>query len=1073
MTDCENESDTEEQDAEAQKDDHSHEGEARRISKSAAHPGSDRDTSGEKDSLGEIALDEKALGEDVLEEWGVDDLQESTASGNAIEKLVSNVNLISNGEPISDGAPLQINRHLWEGSSRGGQGEPGQGPEGKPKREGALSCGNEGEDPGPNPGSEASGGENDSSEAMWKSHFRGGLQEKVRVPKLVSDELTGALDDLKQSIDDPEQSIDDPVTLKTFEKYRPVLRHVCAHVYYCQTRLRYEYGNGVPLPHQVFEEACREHGVSVPSATATIWKVAEGELLSVQDYIYREDDVGRARKFLLTGGLLRRLRRAQADGYQYKTRYNLIDGKREYSSFKTQTTYDGDHSWKQRSELIFETLKELQGQRDLVNPEAVENHLGRLRERYKEAYQKYRDAERHLSRLKDKCLEEGKELANGEKKSLREARGEAYEAGREADRVRSRLCQDRDLWCDIIAQGLEKASGQPEGIYEYETAYEVQPSGRLTMLCGLQNASEEMKAAARTGIPEYNNLDIKSSQTEGLIQEMQMAVRMGADLDVSILLGYVESDGKDGLAEQFGIDRENWKRPEHAVKFGAGFNHATYSQARGAAEGKVLARIEGEDGNPDFTRLHQFDHESGKSAYERAVYNELPTMAAVARDWADDEKIEQGDPEEIYSMLREAYGEMADELDRWRDWLVSEYWPEACRKGSRFGQFVCNPCDIPFSIYDSRLAESGANPDRYNQKAGFATSRLQGLEAAYMHALARLQGDYGYEFLRNEHDGAVVIGTVPEEARKRARQMSGFHRAELETKPFEGHDKNTEEPCNTKTSSNPSTSSNTKTSSRPSAPERRERASRSAMSSGEAGPDDGSEDGKTDPDGAKTEKTPCGLLPPPPEPSSSTSGATFEATDASGSSTGPNQSGPSGKSSERTIGATSRESAPPDPARPEAASEPSDGETGEQFVPAGTEGTTSAEKSTPGISEEEKRSDDEKRYAGNAEKVERQRGDGAQELADHGKKTDADGNPLYAGETRGADERQGWSEGDLPELSEGPGDNYDPRYAGNSNYITSAVPKVGRTSSDARVFVGPGSRTFSTVEKDFYCRKNE
>jgi hypothetical protein len=303
-----------------------------------------------------------------------------------------------------------------------------------------------------------------------------------------------------------------------------------------------------------------------------------------------------------------------------------------------------------------------------------------------------------------------------------------------------------------------------------------------------------------------------------LIQEMTMAVRMGAELDVSILTDYIDEDGKDGLAEQFGIDRENWKRPEHSVKFGAGFEHDTFDAALGAAKGKVLARIKDDDDEPDFSRLHRFKDESRRSAWNRAVYNELPTMAQTARDWADDEEIEYDDPEEVYSILRDAYEEMAEEIDAWRDWLVDEHWTEEGQHGSSFGYYVSNPCSLPFSIHDPRLAENGDEPDRYNQKVGYATSRLQGLEAAYMHALALIQDDFDYEFLRHEHDGAVVIGTVPEEAREMARRISGFHRAELESKPFESPDSS---PCesksNTSTAEASSGSPSTKTESRPGA----------------------------------------------------------------------------------------------------------------------------------------------------------------------------------------------------------------------------------------------------------------
>lgn len=91
------------------------------------------------------------------------------------------------------------------------------------------------------------------------------------------------------------------------------------------------------------------------------------------------------------------------------------------------------------------------------------------------------------------------------------------------------------------------------------------------------------------------------------------------------------------------------------------------------------------------------------------------------------------------------------------------------------------PATIALSIHDPRLADGDCD----EKKSGFATSLLQGREAAFIHALILVQGSYDYEVLKHEHDGAVVIGEIPDEAVQDAREMSGFHRAELTCKVFE------------------------------------------------------------------------------------------------------------------------------------------------------------------------------------------------------------------------------------------------------------------------------------------------
>lgn len=335
-----------------------------------------------------------------------------------------------------------------------------------------------------------------------------------------------------------------------------------------------------------------------------------------------------------------------------------------------------------------------------------------------------------------------------------------------------------------MSQGLEEAEDQPDDISQYETAYEVQEaSGRLTMICGLQNASTEMKAAAGEGICTYRNYDLVSSQTQALIIELENAVEWGADLDVSVLLEYEEDGGKDGLEEKWGIDSERWKTPEHAVKFGAVFQQSLKA-AEGIAVGRIAQEIKDNDGNFQFRLLHAFEHESGQGTWDRAVLNRIPTLAKIAQDWAEDSAIQYDDPEEVYAILKDAYGAMAEELEAWREWLIEEYWPPVSQCGGQ-GAFVKNACELPFSIHDSRLAGGDRDePTRYEQKVGFATSLLQGREAAFVHGLALLQDKYDFEFLRHEHDGAVFLGEVPDAAIKNAREMSGFYRAEFECKPY-------------------------------------------------------------------------------------------------------------------------------------------------------------------------------------------------------------------------------------------------------------------------------------------------
>jgi hypothetical protein len=158
-------------------------------------------------------------------------------------------------------------------------------------------------------------------------------------------------------------------------------------------------------------------------------------------------------------------------------------------------------------------------------------------------------------------------------------------------------------------------------------------------------------------------------------------------------------------------------------------------------------------------------------------------MSQVAHNWTEDPDVPLKAPEEAYRLLKQVFGPMAEAIDEWREWLLEKHWRLEGQNGSLCGYSVQNPCGLSFSINDEKLMENG-EANRYKQKAAYATSRLQGREAAYIHALTILSVEHDYEVLRNEHDGAVVLGEIPDDARQKARDISGFYRAIIEEKPF-------------------------------------------------------------------------------------------------------------------------------------------------------------------------------------------------------------------------------------------------------------------------------------------------
>lgn len=65
------------------------------------------------------------------------------------------------------------------------------------------------------------------------------------------------------------------------------------------------------------------------------------------------------------------------------------------------------------------------------------------------------------------------------------------------------------------------------------------------------------------------------------------------------------------------------------------------------------------------------------------------------------------------------------------------------------------------------------------------THILQGIEGCFIQTLAAIQENYEYRVQYIEHDGAVITGKIPEEAKEKARQAANFPYAELESKDNE------------------------------------------------------------------------------------------------------------------------------------------------------------------------------------------------------------------------------------------------------------------------------------------------
>lgn len=580
-----------------------------------------------------------------------------------------------------------------------------------------------------------------SGEARSRARGTGRIRTDYRLSK-------GQVDLLERSLVQATECVSTP--------HPRAMRAMLIHLVHCHTVYRHRYeDDGVPIPWNAIADL--EDGVA---KTREVWAPLEA-VGFVEARPFRS---GTCRRFILDTEVL--LAFADARGTS-STRYDAMTGQRTRARYRTDLTYDGVHSWKGRSTLMYDVLRYWRGARCLANHTAAEAYLTRARAAVCRAENEADEAGRSLRRI-DRDVRQSEPygpLTAAAHGPIGAAKAAYRQARRLAAKAAARYAQDAHCWGVACDQVTTSTTGFPLDIVPFQPAYEVQSlSGRLTFRGGgPQNLSREAKAAMYSGIPGLINYDIVGSQTSKLVEEFEDAIRAGADLDISVLTEY---PGKDALAESHGVPRDVFKRAEHAPKFGAGFPHATFSAAWNHA--RALARKTLDDHGPGHG-------ESRYMTWEERVARELPTMARVAYEVASDPRVpDLVDPEAVYTLLKDVFGPMAREIKRWRVWLVEHHWALYSSPGGD-GRFVEGPCGFPFYLHHYDESERGKK---------YATNRLQGGEAAFIHHLTLLGAEYGYEPIANEHDGLVVIGEIPKEAVAVARERSGFRTAEIEPKPF-------------------------------------------------------------------------------------------------------------------------------------------------------------------------------------------------------------------------------------------------------------------------------------------------
>ena len=274
-------------------------------------------------------------------------------------------------------------------------------------------------------------------------------------------------------------------------------------------------------------------------------------------------------------------------------------------------------------------------------------------------------------------------------------------------------------------------------------AYKVQPAGRVSqMRGGLQSATRRAKSAAYKNIENLKNYDLKASQINGLIQQFELA-----NLDTSWLIEYRDNpNAKREYAARMGVSVDCWKTCLCALLFGAWVT----------APSKIKSKLDA------------LSEEKGKH---------LNSILDTLLNEAD------GNVELMFSYQSKFSEEIKDlktELDKWHTWLLKVWVPKVSYPGKSGKKYVTNPTGKEMCIDDVQ-----AKCKEWELKSKLAAFVMQGQEAAFIHALTNQSVNYDYKVIANEHDGLTCIGTIPDEAVKKAAEMSGLKTPTLEEKPFD------------------------------------------------------------------------------------------------------------------------------------------------------------------------------------------------------------------------------------------------------------------------------------------------
>jgi hypothetical protein len=282
--------------------------------------------------------------------------------------------------------------------------------------------------------------------------------------------------------------------------------------------------------------------------------------------------------------------------------------------------------------------------------------------------------------------------------------------------------------------------GKP-GFKSYKPTFKLVGSRIYENGGGLQSGSSELKEAAKTGVKDFNNYDLRSSQVTFLIENLRIA-----GIDATPFIDYASDEkAKDKYAALVGCSPKCWKRSLLTLIMG------------GYKPGEI---------DPDAS-------EDNFSANSIETY------------FLEDFSFDTAKAQEAINRFLEVVKPFASRLAEWHRWLLEHYFPAERRKSPK-GWYIKNR--LGAVLYPREPKDKHKRQGIKRLSPAVITSRiaahlLQGAEALFIHTLTLLGAKYGFKVVGNEHDGICVMGTIPDEAVKEAAEMCGLSHLNLALVP--------------------------------------------------------------------------------------------------------------------------------------------------------------------------------------------------------------------------------------------------------------------------------------------------